>query len=474
MNRITVPFTMVLIFTVLSSSCASPAGDQAGTASEAPAMASVPPAPSETSVPPTNTPIPTHTPIPTETPVPTDTPTPAPTDTPTITPTFSPDTLTFKAGDPVKIGYLLWETNPIGLDAKRGAELAIESFGGEIYGHPIQLVGFDEECSELGGQRGAQLLALDDSVVGIIGTSCSRAAKRAASIVSEAGKVLVSPSATNPELTDLDSRAGGFFRISPNDIVQVNAVAKYAFNQLGARRMATFYTENEILQKMFSQHLCQTFAGLGGECVLEKPIASNATYMAPMINNILSTRADAIYLSHFSTVVAAALIAEVKKTEGLENVPIFAFEVLNSADFLQKAGDNAVGVFVSATSLDYDHSTDAYQTFLAAYQRKYGEDPISPFHGFAYDAAMIMLHAMNRVAVQPADGSLLIDPLAIRAEYSSLVDYPGLTGSLTCSPQGDCSALTDGRLYRFEDGDPETFRPGPADSLSSNPVQVWP
>ncbi len=95
-------------------------------------------------------------------------------------------------------------------------------------------------------------------------------------------------------------------------------------------------------------------------------------------------------------------------------MPIFVFEGLNTPDFLQKAGENAVGIFVSTTAMDFDHSTDSYQGFLSAYREKYGEDPISQFHGFAYDAAMILLDAMYKVAVQSGDGSLLIDPLAVR------------------------------------------------------------
>lgn len=474
MKRIMFPAIVVLIFTVLVSSCTSAPGDQAGTAVEESSLATKPAGPTATPVPPSSTPIPTETSVPTETPIPTDTPTSAPTETPTITPTFSPDTLTFTAGEPLKIGYLLWESNPIGLDSKRAIELAIQGFGGELFGHPIELIGFDEECSELGGQRGAQLLGLDDSVVGIIGSSCSVAARRAAPIVSDAGRVLISPSNTSPELTDPDGRAAGYFRTVPNDTFQANAVAQYAYDQLAVRKMATIYTQNQKYQKTLAQHVCQSFTSLGGECVLEKAIASNATYMVPIINNILDAKADAIHLSHFSPQVAAEFIAEVRKTKGLENVPIFVFEGLNTPDFLQKVGENAVGIFVSTTAMDFDLSTDSYQGFLSAYREKYGEDPISQFHGFAYDAAMILLDAMYKVAVQSGDGSLLIDPLAVRQAISTLVDFPGLTGSLTCSPQGDCSPLVDGRVYRFEDADPNTFRPGPPESLSSNPVQVWP
>ena len=104
----------------------------------------------------------------------------------------------------------------------------------------------------------------------------------------------------------------------------------------------------------------------------------------------------------------------------------------------------------------------------------YNEEPVSIFHAYSYDAASLLLKAIAQVAVLHEDGSLSVDPLAIRDVLYATVDYPGTTGSLTCSPYGDCSAVQGGNLYEFTSGDPDTFNPGPSDSLSSNPSQVWP
>src|SRR5574341_444025 len=460
-------FLMILLGTLLISGCQAPAGDSglhvAPTATE-PLPPTETPAASDTPLPPTDTPIPTGTPTPTITAP------PPPTKTPTITPTFSPKTLTFGAGEPLKIGYLLWETNPIGVDSQRGIELAIRAYGGALSGHPIQLVGFDEQCNERGGQRGAQLLARDDTVVGVIGTSCSRSALRAAPIVSNAGKVLISPSNTSPQLTAPDSRAAGFFRTAPNDISQVNAVAQYAFNGLGRRKMASLYTANVKTQKSYSDRLCQAFADLGGECVLEKAIPSGTTYITPVINAIVESGADVIHLTN-DLKVAAALIKEARTTSGLEDAALFVWEALNTQDFIRQAGDSAVGVYVSATSYDFDHGSVFYQTFLVTYRNQFHENPISDFHAFAYDAASLLLKAIEIVAIPGEDGTLQVDPLAVRDALYVLADSPGLTGQLSCSLQGDCSGVREGRIYRFTSANANSFNPGPAGSPGSNPVQ---
>jgi branched-chain amino acid transport system substrate-binding protein len=463
-------FLMILLGSLVISGCQAPAGEtglpSVPAATEAPSQGAMP-APSDTPLPPSATPFPTGTPTPTVT------ATPPPTETPTLTPTFSPKTLVFGAGEPLKIGYLLWETNPIGVDSWRAVELAIKEFGGELSGHPIELVGYDDACNERGGQRGAQLLARDEAVVGVIGTSCSGAALRAAPIISDAGKAMVSPSNTNPLLTAADSRAAGYFRTAPNDISQANAVAQYAFNGLGRRKMASLYTANAKPQKAYSEHLCQAFSDLGGECVLERAVPGGTTFVTPTINAILASGADVIHMT-IDLKAAAAFVKGARTTPGLEEAAIFSWELLNTPDFLRQAGDSAVGAYTSVTSYDFDHGTVAYQNFLVMYRNQFGEEPTSQFHAYAFDAATMLLKAVAAVAIEGEDGTLRVDPLAVRDALYRMADFPGLTGRLSCSPQGDCASDSEGRIYQFTSGVPASFNPGPASVPGSNPVQVWP
>lgn len=448
--------TLVLIFVILFSLTACSQTSEKS------------PEPTKTEVPPTDTPIPT------ETPVPTHTNTPIPTNTPTVTPTFSPDTLSFAPGEPLKIGYLLWETNPLGIDTIRGIEIAISDFGGELFGHPIEITGFDSECNQLAAQRGAQILVRDDTVIGILGTTCSGGALRAAPIVSDGNRVLISPSNSSPELTAPDSRSAGYFRTAPNDIFQVKAAAQYAFNELGTRRLATVFAANDKFQMLQSNTLCEVFTELGGECVLERTMEAGSTYMAPIINSLVEVTPDAIYFMGWVYEVSAAFLSEARTTPALENAAFFVWEGNMNPDFLHQAGDNALGVYVSMTSYDIDQETDIYRTFLDTYRSNYDEEPITIYHPYAYDAATLLLKAIAQVAVQGEDGSLMIDPLAVRDALYILDEYLGLTGLISCSPFGDCASSTEGKVYEFTSGDPSTFHPGPADSLSSNPSQVWP
>jgi len=417
--------------------------------------------------------VPTSTEVPTEALVPTDTPTTPPTELPTNTPTLSPSALSFSPGDPIRIGYLLWETHHVGIDMKRSMEIAIADFGGEIHGHPIELTGFDSDCNELAAQRGAQILVRDESVVGILGTTCSRGALRAAPIVSDGDRVLISASSSSPDLTDPESRAPGFFRTAPSDLYQVVAAAEYIYNNLGLRTLATVSIGGEKVMLLQSKALCEAFTALGGECVLERTMEVGSTYMPPVINNLVEFQPEVVYFMGWGIEEAAAFVTAAKDDPVLKDSAIFLWDGYNNSGFLELAGENAVGVYVSVTTFEFD-PTPAYDGFIDAYQNKYGEEPQSEFHAYSYDATTLLLKAISLVAVVGEDGSLIIDPYAVREAFYNLPEFDGLTGSINCSPLGECNSSAEGKVYEFVSGDPATYNPGPSTSLNSNPSQVWP
>jgi len=462
-------FLVLLLFSLFFMSSCGPSPEEltATSASEIAAAANTPE--------PTFTLRPTDTPVPTETPEPTITPTEAPTVTPTPRPTFSPETIVIPAGESVKIAYLLWDSNPVGVDQVRGVEIAIADFGAEIQGHPIELTGLNSECVEFAGQQGALKLMQDKSILGIIGTTCSIPALKAAPIISENNRVMISPSNSNADLTAADTHSLGFARTVPNDLVQIKAVGQYAYDILGARKMAILRGGTDRFHRLFSIALCEYFTELGGECVLDNPRFEGSTYVTPFINDLINVEADAIYIIGHGFEGAAAFLTAVKASEELNDAAVFLYGwVYSKPELLEEAGEDAIGAYVSVDSYTIDTGTDHYQAFLSTYKQDYGEEPINIYHPYAYDATILLLKAIDQVAVPGDDGSLMVDPLAVRDAMYNKVQFQGLSGFISCSPLGDCLSTASGIVYKFINGDPTTFNPGPADLLSSNPVQVWP
>ena len=144
-------------------------------------------------------------------------------------------------GSPIQIASLLTMSGPdsaYGIDAVRGVEIAIADQY-QLFGHPIELVKADDLCTEAGGQKGATELANNQQIVGVIGATCSSASVPAAAILTKANMALISPSSTAPSLTDSSTHEAVFLRSIYNDKAQGKAVAEFAFDVLGTRRMVT-------------------------------------------------------------------------------------------------------------------------------------------------------------------------------------------------------------------------------------------
>jgi branched-chain amino acid transport system substrate-binding protein len=91
------------------------------------------------------------------------------------------------------------------------------------------------------------------------------------------------------------------------------------------------------------------------------------------------------------------------------------------------------------SSPDFSTYAGGYKKFLEEHQKKYGEKPIAPFHAQAYDAAMIVFAAIEKVAQKAPDGSLTIDRGKLRDALYATKNYKGLTGTITCNEYGDCA-----------------------------------
>ena len=88
---------------------------------------------------------------------------------------------------------------------------------------------------------------------------------------------------------------------------------------------------------------------------------------------------------------------------------------------------------------DLAHDNPLGQAFLAKHQEMYGESPLSAFHAHAYDAAMMLMAAIEQVAVEDAAGALHIPRQALRDALYATSNFEGITGTLNCNEYGDCA-----------------------------------
>jgi len=339
--------------------------------------------------------------------------------------------------DPIVLASSLVISGPntqLGLDSQYGVEIAID-FRGEVLGHAVELQAEDDGCNAEGGQTSATKIVSNPQIVAVVGTSCSGAGVPASKIISDAGYAMVSPSNTAPVLTDPETHEAGYLRTAHNDKVQGRAVAEYAINELGVTKAAAIHDGDPYTEGLASVFR-DSFIELGGEIVAFEAESADATNVEPILTTVASAGPELIYYPVFTN-LGALLTKTARQMESLDGVVLAAADGLQSPDFLEAAGDAAEGMYASGPDLGFANTT--YDEFLAAYQEKYGSEPLSVFHAHAFDATNMILDAVEKVAQQSNDGSLLIGRQALRDALFATSGLSGITGTITCNEYGDCA-----------------------------------
>ncbi len=350
----------------------------------------------------------------------------------------------------IKIASLLTMSGPdsvYGIDAVRGVEIAIAAKK-QVFGHPIELIQADDLCTEEGGRKGAMDLAANREIVAVIGTTCSSATVPAAEIISKANMDLISPSSTAPSLTDPSIHEPGFLRSIYNDKAQGKAVAEFAFNVLGTQRMVTVH-DGTAYPKQLQQAACDSFKQLGGDCILQFDLSTGQDLLGAL-RAIAPRNPDVIYFPLY-TDDGVALMKAIPQA-GLSDPALMSSDGLLSTDFIEKAGKATEGMYLSGPA-EVKESAD----FTDKYKARYGEAPIASYHLQAYDAAMMLFAAIEKVAVPSSSGdnSISIPRQALRQALYATHGMQGLSGPLNCSSTGDC-AQPNIDIFQVVD---ETFKP---------------
>ncbi len=373
-------------------------------------------------------------------------------------------------GAPINIGGYWTLSGPdtaLGLDQKRGVEIAFDDWGNKVVGHPIKFHVEDSQCNAEGGQTAATKLASNQAIVIVVGPDCSSAATPGAPILWNAGISSVATSTTAPSLTDPNRNSGydGFVRTIYNDLAAGAADAEYFANNLGCKTMATVHDGSPYAEQLV-RVAENRFKELGGTVVASEAVSPTDVDMRPVLTGIATTKPCVFYFPIF-VAAGAQLARQNAEISGLEDTHIIGGSAMMAPGFLEAAGDSAVGF----TFTNPDASTEAYGSgyseFVEKYEDKYGEKPIQAFHANAYDGGAVALMAIEKVAVKDDEGNTYIGRKALRDAIFATKDFQGVGGLIDCGEHGDCAGFKFA-VYQFTDGDPDTFE------IGTNPKKIFP
>lgn len=372
-------------------------------------------------------------------------------------------------GAPIVIGGYWVLSGPdtaLGVDSKRGAEIAFRNIGNKLLGHPIEFDVEDDQCSAEGGQTAATKLASNPQIFIVLGGACSSAATPAAPILWQQGITNICNACSAPSLTapNRGPQYDGFARTIASDSDQGASDANYIRTALKAKTVVAIHDGSPYAQQLATV-MADNFKKLGGKVLSIEAIAPTDVDMHPVLTRIAAEHPDVLYMPVF-VAAGAQLLLQSKEIPGLGHTTLVGGGSLAAADFMSAAGPAVVGFRICYPDVSPDTMGKGYPAFVAEYKKVYGEAPISGYHANAYDAAEMAIGAIKQVAKTDKDGNLYIGRKALRDAVFAQ-KFAGLSGPIACNQYGQCAKFKPA-VYQYVSADPKTF------SMGKNPKKIWP
>jgi len=308
-----------------------------------------------------------------------------------------------------------------GQSTHQGIELAFKEINaaGGVNGKKIELKSFDDEGKPENAATAVTKLITQDHVIALLGEVASSRSLAAAPIAQQNKIPMVSPSSTNPKVTEVGDY---IFRVCFIDPFQGTVMAKFAHDNLKLKRVAILRDVKSDYSVGLANFFKETFTKLGGEIAGEETYVSGDIDFKAQLTSIKSAKPDGIFIPGYYTEVG--LIARQARGLGIK-APLMGGDGWDSEQLFQIGKDAVVGSYFSnhyTTDSDDPHA----RNFIAAFKKEYNRVP-DGLGAMGYDAAKVLADAMGRAkAITPAD---------IRDALASTKDYVGVTGKITINDQ---------------------------------------
>jgi len=318
-----------------------------------------------------------------------------------------------------------------GVSSHEGTLLAVEELNaaGGVLGKKIDLHTEDDLSKAGEPATVVNKLISRDGVVAVLGEVASSRSLEAAPICQEAHIPMISPSSTNPKVTETGDY---IFRVCFIDPFQGSVMANFATKTLKAKKVAVFTDVKSDYSKGLAKFFNEGFKAAGGEIVAELDYNGGDKDFKAELTAIKAANPDAVFVPGYYTDVA--LICIQARQLGL-TVPMFGGDGWES-DLLMKIGQEAVEGCFYSTHYAPDVATEKSKNFVANYKKRWKGADGSPkvpdaMAALGYDSMMILADAITRAGT--TDGPKVRDALA------ATKDFEGVTGKTTINAQRDAT-----------------------------------
>ncbi len=328
-----------------------------------------------------------------------------------------------------------------GRDNENGARMAIDELnaqGVEIGGKKVkfELVAEDDAADPKQGTAAAQKLC-DAKVNGVVGHLNSGTTIPAAKIYSQCGLPMVTPSATNPDLTTLGYK--NVYRLLANDKALGAGLAQYAAKTLKLKKVAIIDDRTAYGQGVAGVFR-QTAKELGLEVVSEQYTNDKAVDFMSILTSIKSKKPDGIFFGGMDP-QAGPMLRQMQQL-GLTKAYLFGGDGICTDKLIElSSGAKTLGNVVCAVGAASLDKLPGGKAWRAKYDAKFPKQ-FQVYSPYTYDATMLLVDAMKRA------GS--VDPKVYGPKLAA-TDYTGITARVQFEANGErkTPSMT---LFAYKDG----------------------
>ncbi len=342
------------------------------------------------------------------------------------------------AVEPIKIGFpipLTGEIPKVGEGTRFAAEILkdeINAAGGlEVGGvkYPLEFIYEDNESKPESAVNVTMKLIERDEVLALVGPQSSRQAVPAGEVADNSEVPMISPWATNPEVT---FDRPWVFRAAFLDPFQAPVAANFAEKQFNAKTAAVLFEVSNDYSKGLADFFKETWEkkhGPGSVVAFESHGPKDQDFSA-QITKIIAAKPDFIFLPENYSFVA--LIVPQARDLGYTG-PFMGSDAWGSAELASLCGEPCNGQFFS-THYAAAGAQGATKEFIEKYKARYGYVP-DDIAALTWDAVNLVLKAIQDVGeVKP---NLEDERAAIRDAMANIKSFEGITGTMSFDEQGD-------------------------------------
>ena len=334
------------------------------------------------------------------------------------------------------------ENSTTGLGIQYGVQIAVDDANKNnwVPGVKFKVKALDDKAQPATGQSNATAFTGDSNVVGAVGPLNSGVAQSMQQVFASANMVEISPSNTNPALTQGKDWATKktrpyktYFRTATTDALQGAFAADYAYNGL-KKKKAFVVDDKQTYGAGLAGIFNSAFKKLGGSIAGTDHVNTGDTDFSSLVTKIKNSGADLLYYG--GQYDESEKITKQLKGAGVK-IPLFGGDGMFATTYIQTAGKSAEGDLATSVGVPAD-TLPAAKQFIATYKAKGYKGDYGAYGAYAYDAATAIIKAVK--AVKDGNSDKLPSGSDLRSKVVDAVqksDFEGISGKVAFDQYGD-------------------------------------